>query len=384
MFTEIMHYLIKDLMTVKRDVDPDLWLIAERGNDAQDNGFHLYCYILNHQELGITPVYLITRQSPDYEKVKNQGGRTVEPGSREHYELMYSAGALISTHPYGFTPDMDVYHRMAEYGLFSPPGLNVFLQHGITDKDDPSLHREVFRPDVFVTSSDSEKELVLNTFHQPAECLANIGMCRYDRLAAAGKPQKRILVMATWREWLKGLSKTEFLETDYAKRWRTLLFDKNFIFELSKAGYKLVFYMHPELKEYIHLFTHEGIEIATDNLQTQMLKSEILITDYSSIYFDMAYMHRNVVFWQFDNRRYSTEQYNGLTLDYNRFGYLARDCGDVKRAVLECIAASEVSSTKIVYGDEEFIYDFFSHHDANQCARTIDILRAKQILHKQG
>lgn len=353
----------------------DLWLISERGNDAQDNGYIFYKYLLEHPELCITPVYVISKFAPDYQKVEKLGGRIVEPSSKEHYDLMYQAGALISTHTYGFTPNMQIYHRLAQFHLFHPKGENVFLQHGINDKKEDWVNGDIYHPDMYVTSASAESEATEVLIDQPKKVIKEIGMCRYDVLYNADTPKKQILIMPTWREWLKGLNKTDFIQSEYCTKWRKLLFDKSFIFKLSKAGYKIVFYLHPELKQYADLFTHDAITVATEDIQDIMMKSEMLVTDYSSVYFDMAYMDRNIVFYQFDKRRYETEHYSGLLMDHSKFGYVAEDDSDLKEAILN---GCRIDGKQEIYGDRMFIYEFFAHHDNGQCYRTYKEIRLLQ------
>lgn len=367
-----LRYIIANLKTKKKPLDKNLWLISERGFDAQDNGYHLYKYIQEHPELGIESVYLINKDSSDYEKIAKLGGRICEPNSKEHYELMYQAGALVSTHTYGYTPDMNAYHNLAKAHLFNPKGVSVFLQHGIMDKIAKWTFRDNYRPDVFVVSANIEREKVETDFKQPKDVVADIGLCRYDRLNEAGKPEKIILIMPTWRLWLNEVTKSDFLESEYCKKWMSLLFDGDFVNCLNEQGYKLIFYMHPELQKYKSLFKHEGIEVASTNLQNIMMKADLLVTDYSSVYFDMTYMNRNTVFWQFDRERYSTEHYQGLFVDHNKFGYMATSKNDVRNAVLNHVLKGAE------YGDRDYINNFFVHHDNKNCERTIALIRSKQ------
>ena len=58
------------------------WLICERPNNAQDNGFFFYKYLRkNHPE--INAIYLIKKSSPFYDKVSKLG-KCVEFGSFKH------------------------------------------------------------------------------------------------------------------------------------------------------------------------------------------------------------------------------------------------------------------------------------------------------------
>ena len=50
-----------------------------------------------------------------------------------------------------------------------------------------------------------------------------------------------------------------------------------------------------------------------------MKKCKYLITDYSSVFFDVAYMKKNIIFYQFDNIKFQLEHYNKGYLNYNDF-----------------------------------------------------------------
>ena len=64
-----------------------IWLISERGYDAQDNGFAFFTWMCaNHPE--IHAVYVISPEDHDYPKVCAIG-ETVACGSKRHFELMY-------------------------------------------------------------------------------------------------------------------------------------------------------------------------------------------------------------------------------------------------------------------------------------------------------
>ena len=61
------------------------WLVCERGNDAQDNGFVFFKYLVEKQPT-INATYIISLDSPDYNKVKGVG-KTIKPCSLKHFFL---------------------------------------------------------------------------------------------------------------------------------------------------------------------------------------------------------------------------------------------------------------------------------------------------------
>lgn len=355
-----------------------LWLISERGDDAQDNGFHLYKYLLEHPEANIHPAYVIDPLSSDYNKVKALGGQVISRGSDYHYIAMYQADALISTHTYGYTPDKNIYYRLAQRGMFSPKGAIIFLSHGVTDKDMSWLYRKNFKPDMFVTSCKAEYELVRNRYGQPERVVKPIGLCRYDALYQAPEPKKQILIMPTWRVWLNKMTDEEFKQTTYYIYWKGLLEDKTFKDKVISQGYKIIFYLHPEIKKRIHLFEFENIEVEDRNLQQIMIESELLVTDYSSVFSDMAYMGRKIVFYQFDKTDYATKHYEGLIAPYEKFGEII---DSTKESAGETILRTLSSPNK---ADENYIQnDYFINHDNKCCERTVDRIKLVSALKKQ-
>lgn len=366
-----IEYLIRNIkarFNTRGRFEKDTWLISEMGFDAQDNGYELYKYILFHKELGITPVYVISEGDDDYKKVKRLGGRTVEIDSDEHLELMYTCGALVSTYAYGYTPNKDIYYKLAKFFLFRPRGKNVFLQHGICDKEMSELHRINYRPDMFTISTSMEHEAMWEKHVQPENVIKNVGLCRYDDLFDK-EPRKQILIMPTWRTWLEDTDKYEFAQSNFFQYWNSLLMNGNLLYKLKNEGYEVVFYCHPKFQQYANMFANFGIKIETDGIHGILKNSQLLVTDYSSVYFDMVYMGRNVIFWQFDDKRYHSEHYGKAFVDYDKFGRVINDrVEDLSEAILESLKGRK-------FGDQEYIESFFMHHDNNNCKRTIEAIR---------
>ncbi len=367
-----VEYLVKDKKYSKKAKKTDfgygdkpIWLISERGNDALDNGYHLYKYLVEHSELNIVPIYVIDASSSnDLKKIINLHGEVVLKGTAKHYMLMHQAEALISTHAYGFTPDKDIFYRLAQKGLFKPEGVNIFMSHGVTDKNAKWLHRENFKPDMFITSCKNEYALIGKGFNQPNDVVVKTGMPRYDALYQTAKPLKQILVMPTWRLWLNNLNDEEFKQSEYYTCWSKLLKYEALKEVLRERGYKLVFYLHPELKKRKHLFNFKGISVRDDDIQKLMIESEILITDYSSVFYDMAYMNRKIVFYQFDKERYTNEHYDGVITEYDKFGATIGSMDDIAGVINKTI----VSPNKI---SEKFINECFFNHDNKNCQRVV-------------
>lgn len=314
------------IMSLFSEKEKPIWLISERGYDAKENGLFFFKYMTsNHPEVDC--YYVISDDSSDYEKVSALG-KTLTTGSFEHIEKMYLADALISTHAFGYTPDMVVYSHLARLHLYHPKAKQVFLQHGILDKDAEWIYRKNFKPDMFVVSTEEEKRLVNKTCKQPENVIALTGLCRYDNLTVGEPTEKMILFMPTWRLWLQNVSEEEFVNSGYFQKINDLIHSPSLEKLLKERGYKLVFYPHIEMQKYRSSFHGMPglVEIpdpSTVTVQELLQKCEILITDYSSVYFDVLYLKKPVLFYQWDFSDFTKKHYNGVTARYEQYGYVA-------------------------------------------------------------
>ena len=121
-----------------------LWLIAERGVDARDNGYYLFKYITqNHPDINIA--YVISKSSPDADRVKELG-RVIPYGSFSHFLSLAVSGVKISTHIMGYTPYIDFFVRADKMGLIK--GTKIFLQHGIIKDNLTYLYSDNVKTDL--------------------------------------------------------------------------------------------------------------------------------------------------------------------------------------------------------------------------------------------
>ena len=161
--------------------DRQLWLIAERGTDARDNGFWLFRYIKEKQP-GIRVKYIVSRNSPDLNKLADYCDCLVETGSFQHYVLLWRAECLISTHIQGFTPFPDLFASINQkVGIWKNKKV-VFLQHGITKDLLPQLFYTNTRLDLFICGAEPEYRFVCREFGYSDDKVAYTGLCRYDGL----------------------------------------------------------------------------------------------------------------------------------------------------------------------------------------------------------
>ena len=287
----------------------NLWLISERKTDARDNAFFFFEYMVkNHPEVNCA--YVIDKNSADFEKVKKLG-KTVEPNTFSHMLAFAAAEVRISTHYMGYAPDTYRFAVMKKLGLIL--GKDVFLQHGIMANDAKELHYPNAKPDLFICTAGDEYKFIKENFGHKDGVVKKIGLCRYDSIKNNAK--KQILIMPTWRYFLRNLSDAEFIKSDYYKNFYEILTDKNLNSALSKHGYEIILYLHYELQKFSHLFKTDlqNVKIAdfeNYGVRELLTESSLLVTDYSSVFFDFAYMRKPILYFWFDEGKFFATQYD--------------------------------------------------------------------------
>lgn len=368
-FVYIFVYSISGFFAQKEEYK-NLWIISERGDDAGDNGYSFFSYICkNHPECNVK--YIIKKGVADEKKVKNIG-EVIYFGSFQHYLAIALAKVLISSHILGFTTNDYLFQRFDRRGMIR--GKKIFLQHGITYNDIPYLYYENTKPDLFMCAMEKEAEYVKEKFHQPENVVALTGLCRYDRLPLKKmEKSKIILVMPTWRKSLFFLSKKDFMNSSYYITWQKLLSSKRLAKILEENNYKLIFYPHHQMQKFVNTFSSlcSNVVIASAesySVQDLLIHSDILITDFSSIFFDYAYMEKPMIYFQFDKKEFEKTGYKNGWFDYEMDGF-----GKVLERIPDVIDELEFILQRGCEMEQKYLLrkkNLFKYHDHKNCERN--------------
>lgn len=358
---ELCLFIIIFPMSLLYNKNRKIFLVSERGTDARDNGYHFFKY-LNEKHPEVESYFVIDKDSPDYKKV-SELGKVIQWKSLKHRLLFIGAKYKISTHIMGYSPDIDFYNKLNEF--IPLIGKKIFLQHGIISNDLPQLYQEKTRLDLFICGAQPEYEFIKNTFHYKNEEVRYTGLARYDALNEYST-QNQILVMPTWRMWLNNMTESEIANSSYVKEWEKLLSNQKLIHILKDRNITLFFYPHYEMQKHIRLFQSidDSIVIAdfsSYDVQNLLKTSKLLITDYSSIFFDFAYMKKPCVYYQFDRELYWKKHYKKGYFDYDKDAFGKITC-DVDSLVEEII--------KII--NNNFAVDSVYRNNANRCFQIRD------------
>lgn len=350
--------------------DRNIWLLSERGKEARDNAYFFFAWLKEHHP-EIKAKYIVSKESKDYHKFDQWPQDRVEYDSMKHLISLWQAKYLISTHICGYTTERAFFTKFdRKYKLFRNRK-RVFLQHGIIKDYLKGLVYGRNRLDLFITGSRMEYEYIKQHYGYPEGIVQYTGLCRYDNLNEF-QTKKQLLIMPTWRIYI---DLNYFEESTYYQTYKELLCSEEFHAVLDKYGYQAVFYPHYAFQSKIQLFKNlnlpDSVVIAdmSYDVQTLLKESEVLLTDFSSVFFDMMYMHKPILFYQFDEEEYRARHYQEGYLRYRDVGPVVQTLPDVI-AQLKYILSNPNSLGKyLAYYDQTFAL-----RDCNNCQRVYEAI----------
>lgn len=365
----------------------EAWVLMDRIHESDDSGEHLFRYLRQHRR-DINAWFVVERGTPDWRRLKKDGyKRVVAHGSLTWKLLMLNARHLISSH--------------IDENIVRPPELRfagdvakwryTFLQHGVI-KDDLSHwlnHKDI---SVFVTSTQDEFDSIVGdhtSYPFTTKEVVLTGLPRFDMLHEVGSqiPESErdlILLAPTWRTWLaapiiEGTMRREeygedVLESEFMVNWLGLLRSDALRDAADKHGLKIGFLPHPVLQpllprlnlpDHVVPLSYEGQDV-----RRLFARSAVLVTDYSSVAFNAAYMERPVVYFQFDAERVEAGEHNGRR---GYFSYVDDGFGPVAgtlEAAEEAIVASVNAGRTTQEPYLSRILDAFPQRDGGCCQRV--------------
>lgn len=176
---------------------------------------------------------------------------------------------------------------------------------------------------IMLAQGDYDIEVFSRAFQMSKECFAKIGLPRNDKLAHSTKEQneslkkklgiplnkKVILYAPTFREYNKDSGNNIVLSMPINLiEWQKRLGD----------NYVLLFRAHYEVARVMGIVDNEFVKEVSSypNLDDLMLASDILISDYSSIFFDYAIQGKPMFCYAYDYDEYTKNR--GLYFDIRK------------------------------------------------------------------
>lgn len=378
----IMYWLTKPYYSHKK-----IWLMYDKMYKGGDSAEYLYRYCKDKKD-GVTRYYIIDKKTSDYKQLKRDGFKPVVNKSMKHKMIFLNTDIALITNsnvfPFnGYSIDRSRFIR----GLcnFS----SMCLQHGLSvQKCAMAQQRIVDHTRMYFLGSKYE---VGNLNHHAYnyngfDVLKLTGIGRYDGLVS--NDQKQILLSPTWRmynampvttsEGEQRQYNPEFKNTTYYKIYNDLINNEKLIKTAKQTGYKIKYLLHPILSAQVNDYTpNSEVEVISSvgdmSYEKILTESSLMVTDYSGVQFDFAYMKKPLVYF---HPSQLPAHYEDGCFFYDTMGF-----GEI------CTESDQLVDTLCEYMKnnckmkDEYVArvdDFYAHHDHNNCERIYNEVSAFQ------
>ncbi len=346
---------------------------------AGDNGEYFWKYA-NSVDDGVETYYVVSDTSLDYKRLKNYDKKhTVVHNSLRCKLLALNMEAIAATHTLvmqfcGFSKDLHAYFL----DLWNPKV--ICIQHGLTVQQLAQYQRRTYdNTTLYCLASKYEKQNLMHPIYGYEESMLKLnGLARYDGLKNNDK--KFILITPTWRRnivaqgsaFKKKPYNELFKTTEYFRLYNELIHDKKLIETAKTHGYEITYLLHPAMSPQLEDFDQTGyvkvIAASGDmNYEEILTQASLMVTDYSGVQFDFAYMRKPIVYYHPSTL---PPHYETGGLDYTTQGF-GPICTEHKELV-DTVCKFIENSCEALEEYKQRADDFFEFDDFNNCRRIYD------------
>lgn len=371
----ILYWLTKPFYKKK------IWITMDKLFKAGDNGEYFYRYVKKMKPKDVKIYYVVKKDSPDYKRLKKEFNTIVKFNSIHHKMLALHTDLMLATHV--DTLNCNGYYKATQkYFKDLYNARVVCLAHGLTIQKIAQYQNRVF--DNTVLYFFASKYEVENVSHEVYDyydksMLKLTGHARYDGLVS--NDQRIILITPTWRRGITSGSAKKgstyahsdsFIHSEYYHIYNGLITDERLIQTAKENNYRIVYLLHPAMSSQLEDFEkRDGVEIvaaASDISYEKILtESSLMVTDYSGVQFDFAYMKKPLVYY---HPATLPPQYEEGGLKYDTMGFGPVCTNHAQMVDTLCRYMENNCVMEDMY--KKRVDDFFCYSDHDNCARIYD------------
>lgn len=327
-----------------------IWLFGENmGNTMNNNSWYSFVEIVDDPNFDDIDIYYVAKKTRNnIRRIRNLSPdirqQIVWRNSLKHKQLYrYADMFFVSLSYRDVLPD--------SYGVNNKkPKPTVYLQHGITAMKKLGYHSHSYKNSLwrFVCYTKNEQAIIAegNGF-RPYQLYLCPAMPRWKQLIKLDIDHKNtkhnksanILWFITWREYLNNKE----LAVDFYKKIAEVASSKqlNDILQASHSTLTVCIHHMMDVEQIRNILggSNDNVRIILQkdtDIMHEIIASDLVITDYSSIGFDATIIGRPVVFYQFDRTRYLLKR----DLYINLYDDIPNNC-NTQNELIDFIASQE-------------------------------------------
>ena len=370
----MLYFICRPFMTRK-----PIWMYIDKIYKGGDSSEYLYKYASAQNSKDIKHYYLVDKKSTDYKRLKKEGYKPLVRDSLKHRLVFLYADMMVISNStvYAFNG----YKLKNSAFIRDLPHFHVCcVQHGMSiQKIAIAQNRLRDNLRLYFCASKYEIENLSRPVYDYVgyDALKLTGVPRYDGLKDRAK--KQIMISPTWRMQAAMPVRTSeseqrdynplFKESEYFKVFNALINDKRLIDAAEKYGYRIKYVLHPIVSSQVDDFDKNDFvdivpAVGDMSYEDMFCESSLMVTDFSGIQFDFAYMRKPLVYL---HHKDIPQHYEEGTFHYDTmaFGEICHDNDELIDTLIEYMQNDCKMKPEYVKRAD----DFFYYRDHNNCER---------------
>lgn len=371
--TKIVNFLLRPYFSRRK-----IWLFLDKIYKGGDSSEYMYRYCQKQND-GIRKYYLLDKSSADYARMRREGYKPLVRGTLKHRLIFLNADMVIASNStvfafndYGFENSLpirgDVHFDVA------------CVQHGMSvQKIAIAQNRLRDNTRLYFCASKYEIENLSKPVYDYVgyDALKLTGVPRYDGLV--NRAQKIIVISPTWRMQSalpvtrsEGVSRDfnpHFKETNYFKVYNSLINDPRLLNAAQHYGYRIQYVLHPIVSPQHDDFDKNDVveiipSIGDMSYEKIFCEGALMVTDFSGVQFDFAYMRKPVIYLHHHD---IPQHYEEGTFFYDTMGF--GEICHTNDELIDVLCRYMENDCKMPQLYRDRADDFFEFSDNNNCAR---------------
>ncbi len=378
----ILYFIVKPFMTKQ-----PIWMYIDKIYKGGDSSEYLYRYACAQND-GIRHYYLVDKNATDYERLRKAGYEPLVRNSIKHKLIFLYADMMIISNStvYAFNG----YGLVASSLIRGLPHFHVCcVQHGMSvQKIAIAQNRLRDNTRLYFCASEYEIENLSRPVYDYVgyDALKLTGVPRYDGLH--DRAEKQIMISPTWRMQAAVPVRTNegeqrdynplFKKSTYYKVFNALINDERLIRAAKEYGYRIKYVLHPIVSSQVKDFDkNDYVDIVPAvgdmSYEDMFCESSLMVTDFSGIQFDFAYMRKPLVYLHHKDIPQHYEE-GSFYYDTMAFGEICHDNDELIDVLIDYMKHDCVMKDEYRRRAD----DFFYYSDDHNCERIYQVMREYQ------
>jgi len=361
-----------------------IWLYFDKIYKGGDSAEYLYRYAAAQNDPGIVHYYLVDKNTSDYKRLKADGFEPLLRRTIRHRLIFMLADMMVISNSTAF-PFNDFGRINSSFVRDLIDSHAVCVQHGMSVQK-IAMAQQRLRDNTRLYFCASKYEIsnlskpIYGYDGQFRSTLKLTGVPRHDGLVDRHK--KQIMISPTWRMQASVKIRTSegeardynplFKETAYYHVYNRLINDPRLLEAARTYGYRIKYVLHPIVSVQAKDFdTNDIVDIVPSigdmSYEDMFCESALMVTDYSGVQFDFAYMRKPVLYLHSNEipAHYEEGTFFYDTMGFGEIAHTNEELIDLLIDYMKC--GCEMKPEYVRRAD-----DFFAFHDQNNCKRVYD------------